>query len=125
VIAIAENHPCPRPGPSARFLRKRKAHLKGKSSVSQGFPSVRGHPRTIDTRLCHGTIEEKNDRYRSQHGRVGGIGIPFATLVFTEIVIAAQAVEDNVLPSLHDGYALVFAISLHRHLCSRLTVRPR
>ena len=39
VIAKPENHPVLlRLGPSVRFLRKRQAHLKGKSSPSQSLP---------------------------------------------------------------------------------------
>jgi hypothetical protein len=48
---------------------------------------------------------------------------PGADIAIAGTAIVAQAVEDNALAVLHDGFAFVFAVSLHRHLCSCLTVR--
>jgi hypothetical protein len=53
-----------------------------------------------------------------------GIAIPIATPNPRRGALAAQAAEDNALALLHDGFALVCAVSLHRHLCSRLAMRP-
>ena len=62
VIAKPENHPRPLARPERAllkgFLRKRKAHLKGKSGAPQSFPSVLGYPPTMENAAVPRGIEE-------------------------------------------------------------------
>jgi hypothetical protein len=59
-----------------------------------------------------------------EQASIGTVAILIVNLAIAGIAIAAQAVEDKAVALLHDGFALLFAVSLHRHLCARLAVRP-